>query len=188
MSKLLRLSLLAVLVLIVPSCAQAPEASAIKITCRDGAIATIEPERFGVLLITRPGNEKMVPWELETAGCPEDLSRVEIRFTRTSPFGKEPADKELVVPELPTPLPKSLLLINRGINMREEAQIGGEHRYELLFLDAEGKVLSKQVGYISVRVIAPVLDTSSLIVAGVVLVLLFWLLRRRLFAKLLSAQ
>ncbi|MCX8103439.1 MAG: hypothetical protein N3E42_03230 [Candidatus Bipolaricaulota bacterium] len=194
MRKTLHVGVLAMVVgLTVASCAQyGEEAPVVKIICRDGEIAALQPERLDVLFILRSGSVKEVPWELETAGCPERLSRVEIRFPERSPFGYEPADTELIVPELPTPLPpESLPLISRSITMpaadkdpKEWArEISGKHRYIVRFLDAEGQLLSQREGAIMLRTVVPALDTAGLLAAGLVLVFLFWLLRYRLFVQ-----
>ncbi len=146
----------------------------VKVSCRDSNTIALDPATIDSLILRATG--RTVQWELETAGCPPTLHRVEIRFAQTSPFGETPADKELVVPELPSPLPESVPLISREIT------VAGEHRYEVLLLDAEGNVLSKQQGRISARAIAPGMTPTSLILAGVALMLFFWVIRRRLFA------
>lgn len=155
-----------------PTFAQEP--LIVKVTCRDASAIALEPSRIESLILRASG--RVVQWELETANCSQDLRRVEIRFSKTSPFGETPADKELIVPELPSPLPESVPLIGREINTT------GEHAYEVLLMDAEGNVISKQQGRISARVIAPGMTTTSLLVGGLVLALALWLLRRRLLA------
>lgn len=156
----------------VPALAQQP--LVVKVSCRDSATITLDPDRIDSLILRATG--RTVQWELETSGCPPTVHRVEIRFVQTSPFGETPADKELIVPELPSPLPESVPLVSREIS------VAGEHRYEVLLIDAEGNVLSKQQGRISARVIAPGVTTTSLILAGLALMLFFWVIRRRLFA------
>lgn len=161
-----------VVLLALPALAQQP--LVVKVSCRDGNTLALDPATIDSLILRATG--RTVQWELETAGCPPTLHRVEIRFAKTSPFGETPADKELIIPELPSPLPESVPLISREIT------VAGEHRYEVLLLDAEGNVLSKQQGRISARAIAPGMTTISLIVAGLGLMLFFWVIRRRLFA------
>lgn len=156
----------------VPALAQQP--LVVKVSCRDSATITLDPDRIDSLILRATG--RTVQWELETSGCPPTISRVEIRFAQTSPFGETPADKELIVPELPSPLPESVPLISREITTP------GEHRYEVLLIDAEGNVLSKRQGQISARAIAPGMTLPSLILAGLVVGLFFWLIRRRLSA------
>ena len=146
----------------------------VKVSCHDGNTLALNPAKIESLILRATG--RTVQWELETSGCPQTVSRVEIRFAQTSPFGETPADKELVVPELPSPLPESVPLISREIS------VAGEHRYEILLMDAEGNVLSKQQGRISARAIAPGMTAASLLLAGLALVLFFWVIRRRLFA------
>jgi hypothetical protein len=163
-------------VVAVPALAQSQ--LVVKVTCRDGNVIEIEPDQINSLILRASG--RMVQWELVTSGCPPTVHRVEIRFARTSPFGETPADRELIVPELPSPLPESVSLVSREITTP------GEHRYEVLLLDAEGTLLGKQQGRISARVIAPGMTLPSLLLGGLALVLLFWLLRRRLFARSLS--
>jgi hypothetical protein len=175
MSTLFRVGLLLALITL-PALAQGQ--LVVKVTCRDGNVLTVEPTRIDSLILRASG--RTVQWELDTTGCPATLHRVEIRFTKTSPFGETPADRELIVPELPSPLPQSVPLISREITT------AGEHRYEVLLLDAEGNVLGKQEGRISARVIAPGLTTTGLLLAALAVVLLFWLLRRRLSVNLLS--
>lgn len=171
MSICLRIIILLALVA-VPALAQSQ--LVVKVTCRDGNVIDIEPDRIDSLILRASG--RTVQWELSTTGCPPTVHRVEIRFAKTSPFGETPADRELIVPELPSPLPESVPLVSREITTP------GEHRYEVLLFDAEGNVLSKQQGRISARVIAPGMTTTSLIGAGLVLMLLFWVIRRHLFA------
>ncbi len=156
----------------VPALAQQP--LVVKVSCRDSQTLAIEPDRLDSLILRATG--RTVQWELETVGCPQTVSRVEIRFAQTSPFGETPADKELVVPELPSPLPESVPLVSREIS------VAGEHRYEILLMDAEGNVLSKQQGRISARAIAPGMTLPSLLLAGLVVGLFFLLIRRRLSA------
>ncbi len=146
----------------------------VKVSCRDGNTLALEPATVDSLILRARG--RTVQWELETSGCPPSVHRVEIRFAQTSPFGETPADKELIVPELPSPLPESVPLISREIS------VAGEHRYEVLLIDAEGNVVSKQQGRISARAIAPGMTTMSFILAGIALMLFLWVIRRRLFA------
>jgi hypothetical protein len=80
------------------------------------------------------------------------------------------------VPELPSPLPESVPLISREIT------VAGEHRYEVLLLDAEGNVLGKSQGRISARAIAPGMALPSLLVAVFIVGAVFWVIRRRLVA------
>lgn len=154
----------------VPALAQQP--LVVKISCRDSTTITLDPDRIDSLILRATG--RTIQWELETANCPQTIHRVEIRFAQTSPFGETPADKELIVPELPSPLPESVPLISREITTP------GEHRYEVLLIDAEGNVLSKSQGQISAQAIAPGMTLPSLILAGLVVGLLFFLIRRRL--------
>ncbi|MFN4219111.1 MAG: hypothetical protein ACK4HB_07545 [Candidatus Bipolaricaulia bacterium] len=167
------LSAVACVVLLALS-AVAQQPLVVKISCRDGNALALDPATIDSLILRATG--RTVQWELETAGCPSAVHRVEIRFAQTSPFGETPADKELIIPELPSPLPESVPLVSREIT------IAGEHRYEVLLLDAEGNILSKQQGRISARAIAPGMTTISLILAGLALMLFFWVIRRRLFA------
>lgn len=167
---LLRVAAVVMVILAVPALAQQP--LVVKVSCRDSATITLDPDRIDSLILRATG--RTVQWELETSGCPPTISRVEIRFAQTSPFGETPADKELIVPELPSPLPESVPLISREITTP------GEHRYEVLLIDAEGNVLSKQQGQISARAIAPGMTLPSLILAGLVVGLFFFLIRRRL--------
>lgn len=146
----------------------------VKVSCRDGNTIALDPATIDSLILRATG--RTVQWELETSGCPQTVSRVEIRFAQTSPFGETPADKELIVPELPSPLPESVPLISREIS------VAGEHRYEVLLIDAAGNVLSKQQGRISARAIAPGMTLPTLILAGLVVGLFFLLIRRRLSA------
>ncbi len=176
MSIFLRIIVLLTLVA-VPALAQSQ--LVVKVTCRDGNVIDIEPDQIDSLILRASG--RTVQWELSTTSCPLAVHRVEIRFARTSPFGETPADRELIVPELPSPLPESVPLISREINTP------GEHRYEVLLLDAEGNLLGKQQGRISARVIAPGLTTTGLLLGGLAVVLFFWLLRRRLFAHSFSS-
>ncbi len=167
------LKVLAVLVLIAaPALAQEP--LVVKISCREGGALALEPAQIDSLILRATG--RTVQWELETATCPPTVSRVEIRFDRTSPFGETLADKELIVPELPSPLPESVPLISREITTP------GEHRYEVLLLDAEGNVLGKSQGRISARAIAPGMTLPSLLVAVFIAGIFFWVIRRRLAA------
>lgn len=154
----------------VPAIAQQP--LVVKVACPQSNTIVLEPARIDSLILRASG--RTVQWELETSGCPPTVSRVEIRFVRTSPFGETPADKELIVPELPSPLPESVPLVSREIT------IPGEHRYEVLLLDAEGNVLSKSQGQISARAIAPGMTLPSLLLAGLIVGIFFWLIRRRL--------
>lgn len=163
-------TLIVIALVAVPALAQQP--LVVKVSCRDSATITLEPDRIDSLLLRATG--RTVQWELETSGCPPSVSRVEIRFAKTSPFGETPADKELVVPELPSPLPESVPLISREITT------AGEHRYEVLVMDAEGNVLSRQQGHISVRAIAPGMTLPTLILAGLVVGLFLLLIWRRL--------
>ncbi len=161
-----------VALLALPTLAQQP--LVVKVSCRENNTLALDPVMIDSLILRATG--RTVQWELETAGCPPTIHRIEIRFAQTSPFGETPADKELIVPELPSPLPESVPLISR------EIAVAGEHRYEVLLLDAEGNVLRKSQGRISARVIAPGMTTTSLVLAGLALVLFFWVIRRRLFA------
>ncbi len=162
--------LIGIALVAVPALAQQP--LVVKVSCRDSATITLEPDRIESLILRATG--RTVQWELETSGCPPNISRVEIRFAQTSPFGETPADKELIVPELPSPLPESVPLISREITTP------GEHHYEVLLIDAEGNVLAKQQGRISARAIAPGMTLPSLILAGLIVGLFFLLIRRRL--------
>jgi hypothetical protein len=159
--------------LLAPS-ALAQQPLVVKVSCRDGSALALDPDTIDSLILRATG--RTVQWELETSGCPPTVHRVEIRFAQTSPFGETPADKELIIPELPSPLPESVPLISREIT------VAGEHRYEVLLLDAEGNVLSKQQGRISARAIAPGMTTNSLIFAGIALMLFFWMIRRRMLS------
>ncbi|MCL6642986.1 MAG: hypothetical protein K6T71_06670 [Candidatus Bipolaricaulota bacterium] len=165
------LKVLAAIVLVAaPALAQEP--LVVKISCREGGALALEPAQIDSLILRATG--RTVQWELETANCPPTVSRVEIRFARTSPFGETPADKELIVPELPSPLPESVPLISREIT------VAGEHRYEVLLLDAGGNVLSKSQGRISARAIAPGMTLPNLLLAGLVVGVFLWVIRRRL--------
>jgi hypothetical protein len=167
------LRVLAVLVLVaVPALAQEP--LVVKISCREGGAIALEPVQVDSLILRATG--RTVQWELQTVNCPQTVHRVEVRFAQTSPFGETPADKELIVPELPSPLPESVPLISREIT------VAGEHRYEVLLLDAEGNVLGKSQGRISARAIAPGMALSSLLVAVFIVGAVFWVIRRRLVA------
>ncbi|MDW8031565.1 MAG: hypothetical protein RMJ29_07115 [Candidatus Bipolaricaulota bacterium] len=171
MSVLLRVVAI-VLLITLPVLAQQP--LIVKVSCHDGQTVILEPARLESLILRARG--RTVQWELQTAGCPSSLSRVTIRFARTSPFGETPEDKELIAPELPSPLPETVPLISRQITTP------GEHPYEVLLLDAEGNTLSKQQGRISVRAIAPGMTLPGFLVAGLVVGLFFWVIGRRLSA------
>lgn len=171
----MKISLYAVaFVMLLALSALAQQPLVVKVSCRDGNTLALDPATIDSLILRATG--RTVQWELETSGCPPDVSRVEIQFAQTSPFGETPADKELIVPELPSPLPEIVPLVSREIT------VAGEHRYEVLLLNAEGNVLGKQQGRISARVIAPGMTVISLILAGLALMLFFWVIRRRLFA------
>lgn len=151
--------------------ASAQEALTVKILCRDGKLAVVEPQRIESLILR--GSGRRVEWHLETANCPAALKRFEVRFDGASPFGDTPADKEFTLSELPEPLPATLSVGNR------EIMHPGEYRYQVFLLDVEGKTLAQSEGRISARVIAPAVSTWGLVLAGVALALFFWALRRR---------
>lgn len=172
MSVLLRVVAIVVILITLPVLAQQP--LVVKVSCRDGQTVILEPARIESLILRARG--RTVQWELQTAGCPSNVSRVKIRFDKTSPFGETPEDKELIAPELPSPLSETVPLISRQITTP------GEHTYEVLLMDAEGNTLSKQRGRISVRAIAPGMTLPGLMLAGLVVGLFFWVMRRRLSA------
>lgn len=145
----------------------------VKIGCR-GEGLTVEPDRIDSLILR--GSGRVVVWNLETAGCPSTAYSVEIRFDRTSPFGEELTDRELQSSELPQPLPPSVELLRR------EIFLPGEHRYRVLLLDQDRKIIAQGQGRISARVIAPMMGTWGAVAAGIALAALLWGLRRRLWA------
>ncbi|MCS6936556.1 MAG: hypothetical protein NZ610_00490 [Candidatus Bipolaricaulota bacterium] len=144
----------------------------VKIGCQ-GERLTVSPERIESLILRASG--RVVVWSLETAGCPPTAHSVEIRFERSSPFGEELEHRELQSPELPQPLPPTIELLRR------EIFLPGEHRYRVLLVDSERRVLAQGEGRISARVIAPALGTWGAVAALMALAALLWGLRRRLW-------
>lgn len=161
----------ALVLLLAPWALAQSEALVVKIGCR-GETLTVDPNWIESLILRGAG--RRVAWVLETTGCPATARRVEIRFDQASPFGETPADKELVVPDLPEPLPASVVLIQR------EIALPGEHRYRVFLLDAAHTVIAQGTGRVSARVIAPAVGTWGFVAAGIALMALFWGLRRRL--------